>query len=205
MAPAASVPPPGKRNAPERELVPVKYSIDAYFIAQHDAGDILDPVWWSGDIYGTLAEYEQSLHRFSREQRSFNALIWYRSEVGNGGHDQFFWNSTGIVWPDALAALEQLQLADGVAILKEAQRRMGGSPSLIRSERQERLDRLKPSFDDLDTRLYAFDAKVGLDRAMTAYIRANPKPFLFEGVVQVPRASLEARERIEKAFDAGFF
>jgi hypothetical protein len=179
------------------KLVPVQYRIDAEFIAKHDAHEILDPVWWSGEIHDSVAEYERTLRPFSRQQRLFHALLWYTAEVNNGGHDQFFWNSTGIVWPDALAALEELKLVKGAAILRDAARRMGGKPSQVRTERQEQLDRLKPDFGDLDDRFYALKEKDDPDSAMTAYIRRHPEPFLFEGVVQVPMSSHEVRERAE--------
>src|SRR5258708_2878450 len=96
-----------------------------------------------------------------------------------GGHDQFFYNSTGIVFPDALAAFQELNLPEGAAILIEAGRRMGGSPSRHRKERQTQLDRLHPKFDDLDERFYALDRKTNLDSAMTAYMRAHPAAFAF--------------------------
>src|SRR6266481_6330741 len=68
-----------------RDLQPVKLDIDAMFIATHDVTEILDPVWWTGDIYGGVADYERCLRPFSREQRLMFALLWYQSEVDNGG------------------------------------------------------------------------------------------------------------------------
>lgn len=36
------------------------------------------------------------------EQRYLLAINWYFGEVNNGGHHQFFYNSTGIVWEDVV-------------------------------------------------------------------------------------------------------
>jgi len=160
----------------------------------HDAWEILDPVWWAGDIYDGIAEYERCLRPFSREQRLMYALLWYQAEVGNGGHDQFFYNSTGIVFPDVMSAFQELNLPEGVAILTEAARRLGGAPSRDRVDRQLQLDRLKPDFDDLDSRLYALDGT--LNSTMTAYVRAHAPAFFFHGVVLIPESSLKIRKRL---------
>jgi hypothetical protein len=193
---------PAKCDYPGDDAQPVKFDIDLEYIATHGAGDVLDPMWWTGDIYGSVTDYEHCLRGFSRQQRILYALLWYRSEVSNGGHHQFFFNSTGIVWPDALAALEELKLGEAVAILTEANRRMGGTPSRDRDKRQEQLERSNPEFDDLDKRLYALDDKVNIDSIMTKYIRANPKAFVFKGVVRIPKSTLKLRERVEKLLDA---
>jgi hypothetical protein len=191
VAPAAAISP---CQPADPDVQPVQMDVDAKFLATHDASDILDPVWWSGDIYGGVAEYERCLRPFSREQRLMFALLWYQSEVNNGGHDQFFYNSTGIVFPDALAALKELNLREGVAILVEAGRRLGDAPSRNRKERQAQLDRLHPHFGDLDDRFYALDRKVNIDSAMTAYMRAHPSAFAFHGIVQIPKSTLEIRK-----------
>jgi hypothetical protein len=67
---------------------------DDYFV-------VIEPVFWSVSIYDGLERYEEDLANFSAEQRLVFAYHWYLSEVNNGGHDQFYYNSSGIVWPDA--------------------------------------------------------------------------------------------------------
>gem|GEM_PF-427706 len=178
------------------DLQPVRLDVDEQFVSNHDSSEILDPVWWSADIYGTVVDYERCLQPFSREQRLMYALLWYRAEVDNGGHDQFFFNSTGIVFPDALSAFRELDLTEGVSILAEAARRMGGTPARDRVQRQRQLESLGPQFDDLDSRFYALDKKVNLDAAMAAYIRSHASAFRFHGTVQISRESLEFRKRL---------
>lgn len=77
--------------------------------------DILDPIYWTIDIYNSYEEYLKSSKNFTLEQRYLNAISWYFMEVNNGGHFQFFDNSTGIVWEDALNGLKEFgmeELAD---------------------------------------------------------------------------------------------
>jgi hypothetical protein len=38
-----------------KDLQAVRFDVDAKFIADHDAMDVLDPIWWSGDIYDSHA------------------------------------------------------------------------------------------------------------------------------------------------------
>jgi hypothetical protein len=138
----------------------VHIHIDNSFVVTHDVYEILVPVWWTANIYDGLAEYDRCLTAFSREQRLMFALLWYLEEVDNGGHDQFFSNSTGIVFPDAVTALQELDLPEAVAILEEAKRRMGGTVERERAKRQADLERQHPEFDDLDSRFYDLDKRV---------------------------------------------
>ncbi|HEV8190608.1 MAG TPA: DUF4375 domain-containing protein [Ktedonobacterales bacterium] len=116
------------------------------------------PVYWTANIYRGPGEYEASLAAFTPSQRRLFAIWWYRAEVNNGGHDQFYYNPTGIVWPDALAGFELLGLEEFAMTLRESARRLGGDPPLERA--------------------------VDLDAAMLAFARSHPEDFAFDGVVR---------------------
>ena len=62
-----------------------------------DIWEILEPIYWTIDIYNSYEKYLQSAELFTLEQRYLNAITWYFMEVNNGGHFQFLDNSTGIV------------------------------------------------------------------------------------------------------------
>jgi hypothetical protein len=97
-------------------------------------------------------------------------LTWYRNEVQNGGHHQFYLNSTGIVWPDALAALEAIGATEAANVLRAANQRLGGTPPRDHDARVAQLEKLKPStFADLDDRFFAADDDV--EAKMLAYAR----------------------------------
>ena len=106
------------------------------------------------------------------------------AEVNNGGHDQFYFNSTGIVWQDALAGYRAVGLQEAALILEQSAARMGGKPSLERETREEQLDSLKPDFDDLDDRFYKLQKAVDFERAMMKYILNHRSAFYFEGDVE---------------------
>lgn len=159
--------------------------VDDATIATGDLSLIIRPVSFAANIYDGPAEYEQSLRPFSQAQRLVFALHWYDAEVNNGGHDQFYWNSTGIVWRDALAAYRAIG-APGIAdILQQSADRLGGSPALDRGDRQQQLSDLAPNFNDLDERFYA-ESGDDVERQVNSYIRARPADFYFDGLIEVP-------------------
>lgn len=159
--------------------------VDESTIAVGDISEIIRPVACTVNIYDGPAEYEQSLRRFSQAQRLVFAQQWYDAEVNNGGHDQFYWNSTGIVWRDALAAYLAIG-APGIAdILQQSAGRLGGSPSLDRGERQQQMSDLAPNFNDLDERFYA-ESGDDVDRQVLSYIFDHAADFYFDGLVEVP-------------------
>lgn len=146
--------------------------------------ELSHPLWWTVSIYDGPEQYNADLTPYTLPQRYIFALQWYRTETENGGHDQFFFNSTGIVWKDALKGMEAIGCQKGVEILQEAAKRMGGSPSLDREERWTQLDALNPDFEDLDRQYYALEEE---EAALTMkYIQQHPREFLFSGDVEVP-------------------
>ncbi len=163
----------------------IHLQVDDATIAADDLSEIIRPVAFIANIYDGPAEYEQSLRSFSLAQRLIYALQWYDAEVNNGGHDQFYWNSTGIVWRDALAAYHAIGALGIADILQQSADRLGGSPSLDRGERQQQMSDLAPNFNDLDERFYA-ESSDDVDRQIMNYIRARPADFYFDGFVEVP-------------------
>ena len=111
---------------PRREKVHVQ--VDDATIAGDNPWAVIEPVWWLADIYDGAAAYEHSLQQFSQSQRFVFAVRWYIAEVNNGGHNQFYSNSTGIVWRDAVAGFEAIGAPRAATIVKISAERMGGSP-----------------------------------------------------------------------------
>jgi hypothetical protein len=164
----------------------IKFNIDSEFIATHDSHEVIEPLWWSVSIYDGLKQYEKDLSRFSREQRLIFACHWYMAEVNNGGHDQFYSNSTGIVWRDAMDGFIAVGKPEVAKIIQDSARRMGDDPSFDREERNRTLEALRPDFDDLDTLFYKVEDELDVDGALTSYVRRNAKAFLFSGEVTKP-------------------
>lgn len=160
--------------------------IDDDTIASGDPWAIIQPVWYLATIYDGPAEYERSLRAFSRSQRFVFALLWYIDEVNNGGHDQFYSNSTGIVWRDAIEACKAIGALGFADILQQSAERLGGSPSQDRGERQVQLTEFAPDFNDLDDRFYEIQPSEDVDERVINFIHARPADFYFDGMVDLP-------------------
>lgn len=147
---------------------------------------IVEPLWWSVSIYDGPIKYEADLQRFSKGQRYVLAIMWYSAEVRNGGHHQFYSNSTGIVWRDAMDGLQAIGMPEAVGVLKGSAELLGGTPSMIRSVREGQLARVETdAFDKLDKHFYD-KIMPDLDDRVLAYIKANRAAFFFDGTVQKP-------------------
>lgn len=158
--------------------------IDAAAVASAtDAFSLIEPLWERVDIYGSWVRYEATLRPFTISQRHLFAIQWYRAEVNNGGHDQFFGNSTGIVCEHAVEALGAVGLADAQAILKSASARLGGA-SRDRTKRESQLEAVHADFEDLDDRFYEIEETGAFDERMLAFARQHAADFRFDGTVE---------------------
>jgi hypothetical protein len=155
---------------------------------------VLQPVWDAVSIYDSYETYESDLAPFTLEQRLLLACAWYLAEVDNGGHDQFYFNSTGIVWSDALEGFRAMGAPEAAELIAESARRLGGKPSFDRERREEQLDAFAPDFDDLDSRLYDLEQDGALEARIMAYVRAHRHAFYHP-----PRALLGGDEVARRA------
>ncbi|MEQ1706953.1 MAG: DUF4375 domain-containing protein [Terricaulis sp.] len=162
---------------------PVQVEVDAAVIAAGDP-EVADPIWWTASFYEDLERYEESLRGFTKPQRLVWAVLWYCSEIHNGGHDQFFSNSTGMIWPDALEGLGRISRPDLQGILREAIQRFPTPPSRERDEREDQMAEHDVRFDGLDEELWGAGRAHSLSDSLIAYIRSQPEAFYFSGVVR---------------------
>jgi hypothetical protein len=158
--------------------------IDDTIINKKEVGTIMNPVWFNVSIYDGQNKYIEDLAAFSKEQRLMLSILWYLAEVNNGGHEQFYNNSAGIVWKDAKLAFQELGIEEVVNIITESAKRLGGNPSMDRETRQKELVRIKPNFDDLDDIFYKLEEKIDMDKIMMEYIEKHRTAFYFDGEVK---------------------
>ena len=90
------------------EMAKQRVIVDDAVIESGEIQEIIDPLWWSVSIYDGEEQYQRDLEGFTAPQRYLFALQWYLAEVNNGGHDQFYSNSTGIVWEDAMNGAREM-------------------------------------------------------------------------------------------------
>ena len=155
--------------------------------ATDDMWTINEPAYWTINIYGSYDDYIESAKAFTLEQRYLNAICWYFAEVNNGGHHQFFYNSTGIVWEDALAGLRLFQMNELADNFQSVLDYFGGSVPFDREERWTLLqdwDKEEELFDFLDKKddvVYEYD---GIYE--DTFVHEHPELFVFDGTYKVP-------------------
>ena len=115
--------------------------------------------------FDRLALVEPS--RLTDAQRRLVALGWLRTEVNNGGFDQYFHNSAG----DLAAAARDAALAGGSrelgALIDRALAVLALGDPADRAARQERLDELSDdAFDAVDDDFVALESAHDLDEVM---------------------------------------
>ena len=170
----------------KREGVPRHRTITVEEIqATDDMWTINEPMYWTINIYGSYDDYLESAKPFTLEQRYLNAISWYFAEVNNGGHHQFFYNSTGIVWEDALVGLRLFKMDTLADNLQSVIDYFGGTIPFDRAERWAILkdwdDEVFDFLDKKDDVVYEYD---GIYE--DTFVHLHPELFVFDGTYKVP-------------------
>ena len=97
---------------------------------------VVEPMWEDLNFYEDPQTTAGFFARASPVQGAMIAMWWCRSEVCNGGFDQFFWNSTGMIWPYALQGFRLVGANSYAELLENALSVFpGGVAPLERNER----------------------------------------------------------------------
>lgn len=143
--------------------------------------DIIKPVWYLVHSYSCPEEYTETRKQFSEAP----ILVWacYRShyEILNGGLHQYFWNSAGIVWYEAVKGCREMSMERTAQILFEAGSLFPhGTPPQDRDVRCDQLESIASGKLDSLTTNY-FDLSEDIDRIALDYIRGRSADFFYEG------------------------
>ena len=135
-------------------------------MSQSDNGywRLVDPIWDSISIYDGAETFLQEFREVPPAVGNLLAGHWCQSEVDNGGLHQFFWNSTGVLAPEAVRAFRAIGLIEWADIVEEAMSFFGQPYPREQADRQKSLtDPLTKNrkewdpFIDLDNRFYETD------------------------------------------------
>ena len=171
-----------KRGVPHHRTITVEE-----IQATDDMWTINEPAYWTINIYGSYDDYIETSKEFTLEQRYLNAICWYFAEVNNGGHHQFFYNSTGIVWEDALAGLRLFNMKELADNFQSVLDFFGGTVPFDRAERWYLLQQSEnnPEFfdflDEKDDAVYTYDGILE-----DVFVHENPQLFVFDGTYTIP-------------------
>jgi hypothetical protein len=155
--------------------------IDDRVIDDGELCDINLPARSVLNIYDGEEQYRESLAKLTDGQIHVVTTDWHRVEVNNGGHCQFYINSAGIVWREAIAGYKAMGHNAMADILNDAVDCFGGNISLDRNERIDQIESKGDDLNDLDDRFFALENEGQIDLAVMSYIRSHRTYFYFDG------------------------
>lgn len=97
----------------------------------------IEPIWESVNTYDGGEAYLASVAVHSRSTILLHAAHFSLSEIWNGGLLQFFWNSTGVLQPEAVRGFQVIGMEKLASVLERAAEPLG-SPYL--RDREARWD-----------------------------------------------------------------
>jgi Domain of unknown function (DUF4375) len=123
---------------------------------------VIEPIWDSISIYDGPEVFLLQFGKVSPEVGHLFASHWCQSEVCNGGFDQFFYNSTGVLAPEAADGFQAIGLCDLAALVRQAMSVFGAAYPRDREVRCEMLEQVAGKdgeegdpLDHLDQQFYA--------------------------------------------------
>ena len=153
-------------------------------IGKRDLYAIVEPLYLNVDITKSEQVYKESMSKFTESQQLVFALDSYFSEIQQGGHEQFFFSNTGIVWKEVVSAFQKLGLKDNYNVLNSVVKQLGGNPSLDYDTRVKELEKIEFSLDSLDERIYQIEQQQHIQDKIYNFILQHKADFYYKG--QVP-------------------
>jgi Domain of unknown function (DUF4375) len=144
---------------------------------------VVEPMWDDLDFYEEPERAAAFFAAVSPAQGGMIAMWWCRSEVCNGGFDQFFSNSTGMIWHQAL---EGFRLVGAQSHAEHVERALSVFPgSIAPLDRNERIEALESNedrinvLDPIDQAFFVLERNENenLDAICARYVRSNPSEF----------------------------
>ncbi|MFL6678140.1 MAG: DUF4375 domain-containing protein [Burkholderiaceae bacterium] len=146
-----------------------------------------DSIWPSSDVPSHCISIYDGADVFLRDfsaagtvHGTLFAAYWPQAEILNGGLSQFFWNSTGVLAPEAVEAYKILGMPQMAAALQDAMDWFGASYPRERESREARLEEFTAShefdpFDAMDDKIVEliYEENSGLEAAALAYVRRH--------------------------------
>jgi HEAT repeat protein len=170
-----------ERREEDRDFIRSRTTHSEEQVAQGAAAGLLCSFGLEG-FERKIADTESRLgyDMLTEHQRLYTAVSTCDAEINNGGIAQYFVNSSGNQWRDALAGFKAMGFKDRFSILNEAVAMFeGASPSTDRSIRQDQLSKLYKRndaiFEALESRYYKSAEVVQV--LASRFVLENPEAF----------------------------
>jgi hypothetical protein len=146
------------------------------------AWERIEPYWDAVSIYNGPTVFLDAFRQVPEPARHHFAVWWCDSEVCNGGFHQFFYNSTGVLAPEALEGFRAIGLAECAKLVEAAINKFGSKYPRDREERHSALQAIElpgrermqwDPFYDLDERYYAAKEVERFDERLDEFARCR--------------------------------
>lgn len=144
---------------------------------------LVDPIWDKVSIYDGPDAFLGQYNSSPEASRILFAAHWCQSEINNGGFEQFFSNSTGVLAPEGVQAFRAIGMPQTAALIEQAMATFGSNYPRDRSEREDALEAIWEAsgndeaapFDDLDETFFKLveSENGGFDAAADSYAASN--------------------------------
>ncbi len=144
----------------------------------------IEPYCESVGIYNGPQVFVDSFEKVPEPARRLFAVWFCDAEVCNGGFHQFFFNSTGVLAPEAAEGFRAAGLTELAELLETAIARLGEPYPRDRAKRLAVLETLKrpgtkreecDPFYELDDRYYEAKDRLDFDRVLDDYARRSAR------------------------------
>ncbi len=140
-------------------------------LSYHGLGDFKKKIW---------NEEASDNKTLTKEQQMYLAVYMLDAEINNGGHSQYFFNSTGDDWQNALDGLKAMGMEDRAAVFQRSLDYFGAKgPSSDRKTRQTQLSKIyrkhEADFNKLDSQYY--DSKESVEVGLIRFVIQNAPKF----------------------------
>jgi len=145
--------------------------------------DLIDPIWEKVSIYDGPDAFLQQYGASLEVSRVLFAAYWCQSEICNGGFDQFFSNSTGVLAPEGVEGFRKIGMPQIAALMEQAMSALGLIYPRDRDEREDAIeaawdacaDNESGPFGDLDELFFQLieTENGGFEEAADAYAASN--------------------------------
>jgi Domain of unknown function (DUF4375) len=116
----------------------------------------IEPFWDAINIYEGPEIFRETFDSAPRVSGLMFAAHFCQSEICNGGFNQFFWNSTGVLAPEAVEGFREIGQLKIAALVESAMDLVGCPYPRDREERQRRLSQLaEGALDALDQTFFS--------------------------------------------------
>jgi len=123
-----------------------------------DAGywQTIEPIWNAINVYDGPEAFLETYSKVPRQAALLYAAHFCQSEVCNGGFEQFFFNSTGVLAPEAAQGFRALGQNKTADLVENAMLPFGSQYLRDREKRQAILASLPPkAFNSLNQQFFA--------------------------------------------------